>query len=608
MKPLSLALSTTALLIPSVFPKSISEINGNRFLSPYQDKDVSNIKGLVTATSSKGIYIRSTNPDSDPATSESIYVYGNSTSSDVSVGDIITLDGHVSEYRSSDDYVYLTELTKPSGVKVTSGGNDVKPVVLGKDGLSPPTKQFSSLDDGNIFGTGNSSQISSSNPVLQPDKYGMDFWESLSAELVTVTNPRAVGKPNKYGDTWIVGDWSVNGAGNERGGVTTLPDDANSEAILVGSPLDGSKNPTDTKLGDYLGGNVTGIITQAYGYYALLPLTALSVSESNSTAASATTLASDGTCKAITVGSYNVNNLSPDSDTLPKIADHIANYLNGPSIIFLQEIQDDDGSKDDGVISANKTLSTLADKIKSSGGPSYNFTNINPVNDKDGGQPGGNIRVAYLYDSSIIQLRNPNPGSNKEANDVLPDGELKYNPGLIDPGNDAWDDSRKPLVAAWETVDGTNQFVTINVHLMSKLGSTSLEGDARPPVNGGADKRTEQAKVIANFTTTLLDSSPNAKIITSGDFNEFAFTEPLEVFASESGLVDLDDVVNTPATERYTYLYEQNCQQLDHIYVSEALSKKDGVKMDHVHVNTWVSYDEQGSDHDPTVALVEVCD
>ena len=129
--------------------------------------------------------------------------------------------------------------------------------------------------------------------------------------------------------------------------------DANPEVILVGSPLDGSKNPTDTKLGDYLGGNVTGILTQAYGYYALLPLTALSVSDSNSTAASATTLASDGTCKAITVGSYNVNNLSPDSDTLPKIADHIANYLNGPTIVFLQEVQDDDGATDDGGMSSS---------------------------------------------------------------------------------------------------------------------------------------------------------------------------------------------------------------------------------------------------------------
>ena len=363
MKPLSVALSATSL-IPSVIPQSISQINGNRYLSPYEGKHVSNVQGLVTATSAKGIYIRSTEADSDPATSESIYVYGKYISSDLSVGDIITLSGRVSEYRSSDAYVYLTELTQPSRVTVKSSGNEVTPLILGKDGLSPPTKEFSSLDHGNIFGAGNAGRISSANPILQPDKYGMDFWESLSAELVTVTNPRALGKPNKFGDTWVVGDWSVDGAGNERGGITVRPDGrspllrylhwiltitgANPEAILVGSPLDGSRNPTDTKLGDYLGGNITGIITQAYGYYSLLPLTALSVSESNSTAASSTTLTADGTCKAITVGSYNVDNFSPGSDTLPKIADHIANYLNSPTIVFLQEIQDDDGSKDDG--------------------------------------------------------------------------------------------------------------------------------------------------------------------------------------------------------------------------------------------------------------------
>lgn len=114
--------------------------------------------------------------------------------------------------------------------------------------------------------------------------------------------------------------------------------------------MDGSKNPSDIKLGDYLGENITGIITQAYGSYALLPLTALEVSDSNTTTASATNLASDGTCQAVTIGSYNVENLSPKSAHLPTIAGHIANQLNGPTLVFLQEIQDNDGPTDDGGI------------------------------------------------------------------------------------------------------------------------------------------------------------------------------------------------------------------------------------------------------------------
>ncbi|GIC86852.1 endonuclease/exonuclease/phosphatase family protein [Aspergillus udagawae] len=604
MKIKAFSLFCVSALVSSTSALTISQINGNQYLSPYAGKTVSNVQGLVTAKGSAGFYLRSTTPDDDDATSESIYVYGSAAVSKVSVGDIITLTGKVSEYRSSSAYVYLTELTSPSAISVVSSGNAVVPVVVGKGGRAPPTAQFSSLDGGDVLGVPNNvSQVSKANPVLQPRQCGMDFWESLSGELVRVSNVRAIAKPSSYGDTWVLGDWEVSGE-NERGGLTMRNKDLNPEAVIVGSPLDGSKNPTDTKLGDSIG-DITGVIAPAYGYYALLPLTALTVTGSNTTAAAATDLESTGTCGAVTVGSYNVNNLGPDSTTLPKIAQHIAQYLKSPTLVFLQEIQDDDGPTDDGVVSANKTLSTLVQSIADQGGINYAFIDIDPVNKEDGGQPGGNIRVAYLYDPSVIRLRNANPGSNTDANEVLAGAELKYNPGLIDPSNDAWDDSRKPLAAAWETLDGKNKFFTVNVHFTSKGGGSSIEGDARPPVNGGVAKREAQAKLVAAFTSSILAEDSCAKIIVSGDFNEFTFAQPLETFLAESGLEDLDEVAGIATTERYTYLYDMNCQQLDHMFVSPALAK--GAQMHHLHVNTWVSYGGQASDHDPTVALLNVC-
>ncbi|THC91200.1 hypothetical protein EYZ11_009349 [Aspergillus tanneri] len=602
MRSFKFFLASTLLLSPAL-AVTISEINGNRFLSPYQGKQVSNVSGLVTAKDSKGFYIRSTSPDNDTSTSESIYVYGSSAVRNVAVGDIITLGGKVTEYRYSPTYVYLTELTSPSNIQIVSRDNEVVPLVLGTGDLNPPTEQFSALDNGDIFGLpNNASQISSTNAVLQPSRYGMDFWESLSGELVTISGLRAISKTNR-GNTWAVGNWTATGR-NERGGLTMLKNDSNPEAIMIGSPLDETRNPTNTKVGDTLT-DVTGIITQARGYYVLLPLTAFSVTASNSTSAEATDLVADGRCSAMTFGSYNVNNLAYNLKTLPHIAGHIAKELKSPTLVFLQEIQDDDGQTDDGVISANKTLSTLTKEIKNQGGIDYDFVDIDPVNGQDGGQPGGNIRVAYLYDPSVIQLRNPNPGTSSDANKVLPGPELKYNPGLIDPTNVAWNSSRKPLVAAWETLDRKNKFFTINVHFTSKGGGSSIDGDARPPVNGGIDQRESQARAVAGFVTSILSEDSKAKIITSGDFNEFAFVKPLEVFTSESKLQDLDDVVRTPATERYTYLYDSNCQQLDHVYVSEALTEN--AHMEHVHVNTWVSYGDQASDHDPTVALLNVC-
>lgn len=77
----------------------------------------------------------------------------------------------------------------------------------------------------------------------------------------------------------------------------------------------------------------------------------------------------------------------------------------------------------------------------------------------------------------------------------------RFNPGRIDPTNEAWTSSRKPLVAAWETLSGDVLF-TINVHFSSKDGSSSTQGDARPPVNGAVDQRTKQVKVTAVCAST----------------------------------------------------------------------------------------------------------
>ena len=88
--------------------------------------------------------------------------------------------------------------------------------------------------------------------------------------------------------------------------------------------------------------------------------------------------------------------MAPNSSHLPAVANHIAKYLNIPDIMFVQEIQDDSGPTDDGVVSANLTLTTLVNAIQRESGVLYSFVDIAPVNNQDGGQPGGNIRQAYL--------------------------------------------------------------------------------------------------------------------------------------------------------------------------------------------------------------------
>jgi hypothetical protein len=200
---------------------SISEINGNRFLSPLRGQRVSNVTGVITAKGPDGFWLRSTIPDRDDNTSDSIYVFGRAAATPRRVGERIAISSAtVTEFRSSPAFLFLTELTSPGNITVISSGNNATAVVIGERGLNPPTEQYSSLDNGDVFSVPNNvSQVSVVNPVLNRKRYGLDFWESLTGELVTVPGARAVARPNRFGDTWVVGDWKTTGE-NERGGLT----------------------------------------------------------------------------------------------------------------------------------------------------------------------------------------------------------------------------------------------------------------------------------------------------------------------------------------------------------------------------------------------------
>lgn len=570
---------------------------------------MTDVRGVVTAKGPHGFWIRSVNATTVATSvgSQSVYVFGNESLASVAVGNVVSLNGRVEEYLSNDDYLYVTEIVDATDIEITQDNGTVTPLVLGQGGLQPPTEGYTDLDDGDVFGVpNNASQVSAANPVLKPEEFGLDFWESLAGELVTVRDARAISKPNQYGDTWVVGAWSTTGD-SDRGGLTITNDDANPEALIILAPLDGTDNPQDTKVGDGLGEN-TGIVQYAFGNYGIHPRTALSVTSSQEPALPpASSLKSSGDCSGVIFGQYNVGNLDPGDDSFDAIAEQIVDYLNSPDILFLQEIQDNNGPTDDGTVLANETLSLLTSAITSAGSTvNYSYVEIPPVDGESGGESGGNIRVAYLYNADLVQLYKPNPGSSTEAPEVQPGPTLSLNPGAIDPSNSAWENSRVPLAAAWEIIEDGSVFFTVSVHWTSKGGGTSLFGDARPPVNGEVDKREQQAQVTASFIAAILAEDSNAAVINAGDYNEFAFVGPMETFTEVSGLRDLDEVANIPKFERYTYVFRQNSQQLDHMHVSPRIAEGE-VGFEHVHVSSWVSFADQVSDHDPSVARLDVC-
>ncbi len=89
-----------------------------------------------------------------------------------------------------------------------------------------------------------------------------------------------------------------------------------------------------------------------------------------------------------------------------------------------------------------------------------------------------------------------------------------------------------------------------------------------------------------------------ANVVVAGDFNEYiqarSVYKPLL-----SLLTDIDEVAGIPEVERYSYVFDQNSQQLDHVLVSPAIKLR-GAQFEHIHVNNWSPVLSQRiSDHDP---------
>ncbi|CUA75138.1 hypothetical protein RSOLAG22IIIB_01784 [Rhizoctonia solani] len=616
---------------------SIASINGNGYISPYAGQTVS-VQGLVTAKGPSGFWLADVG-NATSIGSKGIYVFSTSATvrGQVAVGDIVSLgSAHVALYRATadTDNIFLSELTSPTNITVLSSNNTVTPIVIGVDRPGPPTEQYTSLDDGNVFGfPNNQSQLSTADLTLQPTAYGLDYWQSLVGSLVSVRAPVALGFPNTYGDFWTHGDWKVTGK-NKRGGLTITSDaagatDANPEAIAIGSPLDGTRNPpaaansTGLRLGSTLT-DITGILTYAFDTYRVLPLTApqvISAPEYNPlpTNLSANSTADAENCSVLTLGDYNVENLDPKDAHLPVIASHIVQYLKTPDIMWLQEIQDENGATNDGTTSAKGTLDALVAAIRNAsvanGGPgvNYSWAQVDPVDGTNGGEPGGNIRPAFIYKPDVLEIIDFRQGTANDSATVSgtgPNTTINFNPALVSPEDSAFVSSRKPLVAHFR-VRATNATLwSINVHQASKGGSSPIEGDWRTPANGAIAARVAQAKVTSGFIKTILDADPTANVIIAGDFNEFLSTPVAFEPYHSAGMRDLDVVVNHDPVERYTYIFDMNTQQLDHALASPAIwnSTKTNVEWEHIHVNTWRETTAlRASDHDPSVGKIRLC-
>ncbi|HEX5739939.1 MAG TPA: endonuclease/exonuclease/phosphatase family protein [Pilimelia sp.] len=576
----ALALAATGCTPGSTAPArhtAIHDVQGTGALSPLRGREVT-VAGVVTGVRAvdrgAGFWLQDTAPDDDPRTSEGVFVHTGQRPT-VAPGDRVEVTGTVSEYRpGGPDHGGLshTELTRP---RVQARGTAAlpAPVDLGADALPAAYAADGDLE---------------ARP-LAPAAYALDRYESWEGMRVRLRDARVVG-PTAHREVWVTArpaERPTPRGGTHYGGY----DQQNPGRVKV-APLTGPAPAAD--VGDRLAGETVGPL--AYDQHGGYLVAATTVGAHRPGGLARETAAVPDPAE-LTVATYNVENLDPGDppEKYTRLAADLVTHLRAPDIVALEEVQDDNGRVNDAVVGAAATYRRLVGAIRAAGGPAYEVRQIDPVDDADGGEPGGNIRVGFLFRPDRVSAADRPGGGPDTAVGVRADGgaRLTHSPGRIAPRDPAFKDSRKPLAAEF-SVRGT-PVIVVACHLTSKGGDHPLTARTQPPARPSEAQRGAQTAVLRRFVDQVLGVQADARLVVLGDLNDFSFSPAVGALTAGGALRSLADTL--PARERYTYVYQGNSQALDHTLVSRGWS---AAAYDIVHRNA--EFADQVSDHDPQVA------
>lgn len=565
---------------------NIGEIQGESHQSPLVGRDVIVNNVVVTKIDKSGFYVQDKVSDNNPKTSDALYV---ASKDKVKSGDLLKVQGTVKEG-------YLEEYSVRPGqtFKAPVGSLTVTQIInatITKLGVAalPDAVEFSKKIPKDT--------VDKTPTKYDPENEALDYFESLEGMRVNINKPKILG-PQYKGDIYVL-PGNYNGQKlNNIGGVNLRPGVQNTETIAIEV---GKKVVAKAK--DYFNEDITGVFTYRYKTYRIDPYKVPKVQDGGLKREVSKIYPAED---KLTIASYNIENFSANSkgrdetpeEKVDKIAKSFINEVHSPDIITLIEVQDNNGGVNDGTVEGVKSGEKLADRIKSFGGPEYKYTEVAPIDGKDGGKPGANIRVAYLYNPNRVTLIGKDKGGSEEAARFV-DGHLEKNPARIDPTNINFEKVRKSLAAEFDFKG--ERIVVIANHLKSKLGDDAVYGSNQPAIENTKAQRVEQAKLLNAFVREGLRQNPNLKFVLTGDFNDFEFSDTVKTIVGDE-LVNL--MAEHEAGDRYSYFYRGSNQSLDNILVSKNI--KDRVLFSPVHINaSFMEEHGRASDHDPVVVQID---
>ncbi|WP_052245808.1 endonuclease [Sporosarcina sp. ZBG7A] len=578
----------------------IHDIQGEGHESPFAGQVVDGVQGIVTYKYELlgSTYYHIQTPDSerdgDLNTSEAVVLYSGRDAWNLKKGDLVSVTGQVSEY-AIDGFSDRQETDlKTTQINVREDRGGVVKIVDRNVELPEPFI----IDESNLP---KEQILSEGLKEFNPAKYAGDFWESREAMLVEVGNVKAVA-PQQNGDLATV--LETRKTETKNGGILLKKDAPNADLVQFRMEPNGPARDFEVATGDFFKGPTVGVVGYSYQNYKIY--VGLDDMKSKfvkgNAAPETTTIVKDK--EKLTLASYNLENFSNNTkstsaDKAKKLARAFAVDMQSPDIVGVTEVQDNNGP-DAGGPEAYQSYERLIQAIVDAGGVKYEYVNIDPVNNQDGGQPNANIRVGFLYNPERVSMKTGAPHGDAVTAVGYENGGLTVNPGRIDPKNEAFNSSRKPLAAEF-TFQGEDVIVIAN-HWNSKGGDTPLFGSVQPPVYNSEIQRKKIAHIVYDFIKDVKTKDPDANVVSLGDFNDFQFTDALKIHEGEL----MTNLVNkVEESDRYSYVYQGNSQVLDHVLVSNNLA--DAAEIDMLHVNAdYTDMAGRASDHDPVMVQLSL--
>lgn len=584
----------------------IPEIQGTSHKSPYENQDVKDVTGVVTAVVNtyfdKGFYMQDTlTPNHDLRQSNGIYVDLSQARINVKVGDTVSVYGTVKEAYAAPQSMRSGNLTvtqlQARTINVLAHDQPLPPpVIIGEGGRIPPA---------NVDATGLD--------TFDTIRDAIDFYESIESMRVLIKDAVVTGVAEKYGEIAVLpnkGQLEENRT--HTGGVRITDQHYPTSRLLIDDVLVPLTNKQkhfispefDVKVGDVFSGDIIAIGTYGFGEFKFLNTEVLPPLLDGGNRRKPTIL--NPKEDHLTIAEYNIENFSVASTSAEKTArlgESFVNDLKKPDIIALVEVQDDDGPKgNNGLVDATKSGQALIDAIHDVDPDlQYKYVDIPPVDNMDGGQPGANIRVGYLYNPDRVTLvdKGDKGGQTEEA--TLTDTGLTKNPMRLGTQSQAFLHTRKSLVAEFE-FQGEKVFIITN-HFSSKRGDDPVYGDTQPANKGSEVNRHKQASLIHEFVTELKSTVKDAMVVVVGDMNDYEFSKTISILKGSDTLYN--KVEDIPLDHRYNYVHAGVSQVLDNALVTPNL--KNFTTVDFVNINAeFTEHHGRTSDHDPLLLQLDV--